>query len=254
MSTALITGASSGIGFELAKICAANGNDLVLVSRNQTDTSDPVFTNVTITNIEQDLSVPGSAEKLYKQIKQKNITIDVLINNAGFGDFNLFVDADSKTITNMINLNILTLTELTQLVVRDMKKQGQGKILNLASIASFLPGPYMAVYYSTKHYVLAFSETLAEELRDDNITVTALCPGPTASKFWDVAHMSSSKIVNGKKFPSSKEVAEFGYDAMMHGRRVAVHGVRNKFIIFIVRFLPRKFVTEVVRKQSEPVQ
>jgi uncharacterized protein len=252
MKTTLITGASSGIGFELAKVCASRGEDLILVSRTGEKPLDDIFQKVKVTVIQMDLSEPGAAKKLYDQIAKKGVVVDTLINNAGFGDFNLFVDADAKKLSSMMQLNMVALTELTHLYSKDMVARKSGAIMNVASIASFFPGPYMAVYYATKHYVLALSEALAEELKDTGITVTALCPGPTASKFQDSAAMNNSKLVNGKKLPTAAEVASYGYAAMRAGKRVAVHGVGNKINAFSVRFLPRVAAAKIIRKLSAP--
>lgn len=154
----------------------------------------------------------------------------------------------------MINLNIAALTELTQIYGKDMEKQGSGKIMNLASTAAFLPGPYMATYYATKHFVLSLSEAIAEEFAQKNIpiTVTALCPGPTASNFQQSSNMKISKLVKGKSLPTSNEVAEFGYKKMMQGKRIAIHKTENKFKAFMPRVLPRKLVTKIVFKASQP--
>jgi short-subunit dehydrogenase len=254
MSTTLITGSSSGIGFELAKICAKNGHNLVLVSRNKADLSSTVFKDVKVLNLSLDLSKPGAAQKLHSITQKEKVKIDILINNAGFGDFNLFLDADSTKLNSMINLNVVALTELTHTYAKDMKKQGGGKIMNLASTAAFLPGPYMATYYATKHFVLSLSEALAEEFIQKNvpITVTALCPGPTASKFQESSNMKVSKLVKGKSLPTAQDVAEFGYKEMLKGTRVATHKMDSKFKTFMPRVLPRKVVTKIVFKASQP--
>jgi uncharacterized protein len=248
----LITGASSGIGLELAKVCAADGHNLVLVSRNMTRIEDLEYSGQKVSYISLDLSVNDSAKSLYDEVKKLDIDIDALINNAGFGDFGLFVDSDMSKLSSMIHLNILTLTELTRLFAADMVEKGRGKIMNLASTAAFLPGPYMSVYFATKHYVLAFSEAIAEELSSKDITVTALCPGPTASNFQKTSDMDKSRLVKGKKLPTSLQVAQFGYRAMMRGDRVAIHGVGNRIQSYAVKFLPRNIATKIVAKLSKP--
>lgn len=248
--TTLITGASSGIGYELARICARNGHHLVLVSRKRPDLSDPDFADANATVIVLDLSEPDAATKLMQRIKQKRLVIDNLINNAGFGDYAEFAETDLDKLEQMMQLNIITLTELTRLLLPSMKERGYGRVMNVASIAAFLPGPLMAVYYATKHYVLTLSESIAEELAGSGVTVTALCPGPTASGFQAAASMESSPLVKGKTLPTAEDVAKFGFAAMMQGRRIAIHGRRNRLVAFIVRFLPRAFVARFVKSAS----
>lgn len=250
MATALISGSSSGIGYEFARIFARNGYDLVLVSRNKTDTADEVFSDISIIDMQLDLSRLDSVAKLCTYLKAKSITVDVLVNNAGFGDYAEFKDADFSKLNQMIQLNITALTELTHSLLPVMIKQKSGKIINLASVASFLPGPYMAVYYATKHYVLTFSESLAEELSNSGVTVTALCPGPTQSKFQSAASMESSKLVKGRKLPTSQEVAEYGYKVAMSGQRVAIHGWRNRALSIVARLMPRNTMARMVNKVS----
>lgn len=256
MKTALITGASSGIGLELAKIHARQGDNLVLVARSeqklkdlQAELESKYGTKIIVVAL--DLSDSQSAKKLFELTEEKKIEVDYLINNAGFGDFELFHQSDIDKATEMINLNVQSLTILTRLYLEVMVKRKSGKIMQLASTASFQPGPFMAVYYATKHYVLAFSEAISEELKGTGVTMTALCPGPTASGFQNAADLRESKLVKGKKLPSSNEVANYGYKAMMKGKRVAIHGFQNKMMAFSVRFTPRNWVTALVKKISE---
>ncbi|MFN8255979.1 MAG: SDR family oxidoreductase [Bacteroidales bacterium] len=254
--TALITGASSGIGLELARVHARNGDNLVLVARNLSKLNElkTALENqykVQVYNIARDLSLRNSAQEVFDEIKQKNIEIDYLINNAGFGDFGMFTDADWGKTEQMIDLNIHTLTHFTKLFAGEMVKRGNGKIMNVASTAAFQPGPTMAVYYATKAYVLHFSEAIDNELREKGITVTALCPGPTKSGFQDAASLNESKLVKGKKLPSSGEVAEFGYKAMMKGKTVAIHGFMNYLMANMVRFSPRSVIVKVVRMMQD---
>ena len=198
-----------------------------------------------------DLSKPGAAIKLNKKLKSKKIKVDMLINNAGFADFNLFYKADLAKLTEMMNVNIVALTELTHLLLPEIKKSRHGKIMNVASTAAFLPGPYMAVYFASKHYVLAFSEALAEELKGSRVSVTALCPGAFASGFQQRANMQETKLIKDKKLPSSKEIAEFGFTAMLKSKRVAIPGLQNKASAFLPRLLPRKTVARIVSKASK---
>lgn len=255
MKTALITGASSGIGLELAKIHAQKGDDLVLVARSEQKLLDlkkelESRHKIKVTVAAFDLSETQSAYDLFEFTEKNNISIDYLINNAGFGDFEEFSKSDLNKATQMIDLNIFSLTILTRLYLDGMLERKSGKIMQLASTASFQPGPLMAVYYATKHYVLAFSEAIAEELKGSGVTVTALCPGPTASGFQNAADLDDSKLVKNKKLPTSAEVAQYGYHAMLNGKRVAIHGFQNKLMAFSVRFTPRSWVTALVKKLS----
>lgn len=253
--TALITGSSNGIGYELAKIHAEKSDNLVLVARSKSKLEEfkkelQVKYKVQVYTIGKDLSIPGSAREVYDELKQQNISVDYLINNAGFGDFGLFADSDWNKQEQMINLNITALTHFTRLWLPDMIKRGSGKIMNLASTAAFQPGPMMAVYFATKAFVLSFSEAINCEVRDKGITVTALCPGSTESGFH--ARVSGeSRPVKKRKKPSSKVVAEYGYRAMMKGKTVAIHGLMNTIMATSVRFIPRFLIVKTVRKIQE---
>jgi len=256
MATALITGASSGIGLELARFHASKGGDLVLVARNKSKL-DEIKTelekkyNISVYTIGKDLSVAKSAQEVHDQTTKQNIQIDYLINNAGFGDFGMFAESDLDKQLQMISVNITALTALTHLYLPGMIKKGSGKILNVASTAAFQPGPTMAVYYATKAYVLHFSEAIANELEGSGVTVTALCPGATESGFQSAADMQESKLVKGKKLPSAKEVALYGYKAMMNNRTVAIHGIMNYLMANSVRFAPRGMIVKVARLMQD---
>jgi short-subunit dehydrogenase len=253
MTTALITGASNGIGLELAKIHASKGVNLVLVARNKSKLYElkKELENqykVSVYIIGKDLSVFNSAQEVYDETYKQNIKIDYLINNAGFGDFGMFVDSDWNKELQMINLNITTLTQFTKLYLQDMVKHRSGKIMNVASTAAFQPGPIMAVYFATKAYVLSFSEAVNNEVSDKGVTVTTLCPGATESGFQAAAAMEESNLVKGRKLPTSKEVAEYGYAAMLKGKTVAIHGLMNWILANSVRFTPRSLVVKITRK------
>ncbi|GAA4272643.1 SDR family oxidoreductase [Aquimarina gracilis] len=254
--TALITGASGGIGLELAKVHASKGDNLVLIARNEAKLKELKSElekdyDIEVFVIAKDLSIPNAAQDVYNETTQKGIQVDFLINNAGFGDFGMFYETDWEKEHKMIELNITALTQFTKLYLQDMVKRNSGKIMNVASTAAFQPGPTMAIYYATKSYVLHFSEAIANELKDKNITVTALCPGATESGFQAVAEMEESKLVKGKKLPSSKVVAEYGYKAMMKGKTVAIHGFMNAVLANSVRFMPRKMVTAITRSVQD---
>lgn len=251
-SAALITGASSGIGYELARVMAGKGHDLILVARNRKKLEEiaeelkPMGIKVWV--FDADLSLPGAAEILYHKIQEAGLYPEILVNNAGFGDLKLFAEADLGKLQEMIHLNIRALTELSWFFLPEMIKRKKGYILNLGSIASFIPGPGMAVYHATKAYVLAFSTSLAEELRDTGVKVHVLCPGPTTSGFQQAAAMEDSPVVRGKKLPTSAEVARYGYDQLMSGNRVSVPGFSNKMIPLMARLLPSSWVAKVTRK------
>lgn len=254
--TALITGASSGIGLELARVHASKGGSLVLIARskekleNLKNELEQQYSS-TVLVIPKDLSNPEAPQQVYDQLQKENIKIDYLFNNAGFGDYGFFHETNWEKEAQMIDLNVRTLTHFTKLFVKDMVSRKTGKIMNVASTASFQPGPLMSVYYATKHYVLAFSEGIANELKGTGVTVTALCPGPTASGFQDAAAMNDSKLVKGAKLPSAREVAEYGYRSLEKGKVVAIHGFLNKLMAESSRFMPRNIVRSVVRKVQE---
>jgi len=253
--TALITGASNGIGYELARIHAEKGGNLVLVARSK-DKLDVLKKEleekhkVRVITIGKDLSLTGSASEVYDELEQNSISVDYLINNAGLGDFGFFAESDWKKQETMINLNITALTHFTRLYLPEMIRRGNGKILNLASTASFQPGPTMAVYFATKAYVLSFSEAISNEVRDKGISVTALCPGSTESGF-QAAAIEGKMPLKARKKPSSRQVAEYGYKAMIRGKTVAIHGLKNIIIATSIRFIPRFLVTTAARKIQE---
>ncbi len=252
-NTALITGASNGIGLELAKVHASKGGDLVLVARNKSKL-DELKTElekqfkVSVYTIDKDLSVTNAAQEIYDETNKQNIQVDYLINNAGFGDFGMFVETDWNKELQMINLNITTLTHFTKLYLHDMVSRRSGKIMNVASTAAFQSGPTMAVYCATKAYVLSFTEALSNELRDKGITVTALCPGATETGFQVAGGMEESELFKGKKLPTAIEVAEYGYTSMIKGKSVAIHGIMNYIMANSIRFIPRSMVLKVSRK------
>jgi uncharacterized protein len=253
MTTALITGASNGIGLELAKIHAATGGNLVLVARNKARLDElkqelESQYNISVYTIGKDLSETDAALDVYNETTKQNIQIDYLINNAGFGTFGMFVNEDWNKELQMINLNISTLTQFTHLYLKDMLARKSGKIMNVASTAAFQSGPTMAVYYATKAYVLSFSEAVDNEIKDKGVTITTLCPGATESGFQAAAAMEESALVKGKKLPTSKEVATYGYKAMLKGKTVAIHGMMNYILANSVRFMPRSIVVAVTRK------
>lgn len=252
--TALITGASSGIGYEFAKIFAREGYDLVLVARNEpalqklADELKQKY-GTTVKVIAKDLSQPDASTAVVDEIAGLNI--DILVNNAGFADYGLFAESDLSKQLEMMQLNMVTLTHLTRLLLPAMLQRKSGKILNLASTAAFQPGPLMSVYYATKAYVLSFSEALANEVKSGGVTVTALCPGATESGFQQRAAMEDSKLIKGRKMPTSAQVAEAGYKALMQGKTVFVPGFSNKALTLGAKLLPRRFMPGLVRSIQE---
>lgn len=254
---ALITGASSGIGKAMAEQFARDGHDVVLVARSveamrlqAVELERRYATTVTV--IGADLQTDEGTAALHAQVKQRGITISALVNNAGFGLFGDFAQSPLAPELNMMRLNMNAVVVLTKLFLPDLLST-RGKVLNTASTAAFQPGPYMAVYYATKAFVLSFSEALAEELSGTGVTVTTLCPGPTASGFQDRADMHASALVRGKRLPTAEAVAAAGYRAMQTGRRVVIPGCLNWMMAQSVRFTPRRLVTSLVRLLSRPV-
>jgi uncharacterized protein len=253
--TALITGASFGIGLELARIFAREGHNLVLVARSAdrlrqlaSDLEKAHGTRSLILAI--DLTEPGAAAYLLDQTTRADIQVDVLVNNAGFGQFGFFAESDLEMCLQQIQLNVTTLTHLTRLYLPTMIERKSGRILNVASTAAFQAGPLMAVYYGTKAYVLLFSEAIANELQETGVTVTCLCPGPTTTEFQKRAKITGSRLF---KYGSmdARTVAEDGYRALMAGKPVVISGFRNWLVAQSVRFAPRRMVTAVSRKLQE---
>ncbi len=254
-TTALITGASRGIGLELAKIFASKGSNLILVARNKQDLENLKKDilqnhNVSVKLIIRNLTQRDEVLSLFNDVTNSNTRVDYLLNNAGFGDYANFDESDWERQESMINLNISALTHLCHLFIKEWKSEGEaGKILNVSSIASFMPGPNMSVYFATKSFVTSFSQALNHELKEKGITVTALCPGPTQSNFAHAANITFyDKLSKFIKLPTSVQVAHFGYKAMMKGKSVATHGAINQLMIFFARFMPRNILTRISGK------
>ena len=254
---ALITGASSGIGRALAAQFAADGHHVVLAAR-RVDALQALADElqarhgVPATVIGADLETEDGARALHAEVQRRGLTLNALVNNAGYGTFGEFGASALEPELKMMQVNMASVVVLSKLFLPDLTVT-RGRILNTASTAAFQPGPYMAVYYATKAFVLSFSGALAEELQGSGVTVTALCPGPTASGFQDKADMQASALVKGKKLPTSEEVAAAGYKALQRGQRVYIPGVMNWLMAQSVRFTPRRVVTALVRMLSRPV-
>jgi short-subunit dehydrogenase len=254
--TALVTGASSGIGEELARCLAADGWDLVLVARSGAkleSLAGELATKHGAASIvlAEDLNDRAAPARIAATLTARGAAIDALINNAGFGTVGPFAEGELDNQLEMVEVNIAALTRLTRLFLPAMVERRRGQVLNVASTAAFQPGPMMAVYYASKAYVLSFSEALADELRFTGVTVTALCPGPTASGFAAVAGSEKSRLFRARPPMSSAAVAAYGYRAMLRGRRVAVPGLINKLLAQAVRISPRRLVTAITRRLQE---
>jgi short-subunit dehydrogenase len=207
---------------------------------------------VNVQVIPRDLSIAGAAAQVYDELEQAHISVDILINNAGFGCHGAFVDREWQSESDMIAVNITALTHLSKLCAKGMVARKSGRIMNVASTAAFLPGPFMAVYYASKAYVLSFSEALANELQGTGVTVTALCPGPTTTGWASTAGVERSRLFHYIRPAAAPDVARYGYDAMMKGKVVAVHGMLNKLTTLSLRTAPRWLPPAIVRWLHKP--
>jgi short-subunit dehydrogenase len=255
--TSLITGASSGIGRALAENFAQEGYDVILAARStekmQTQAADLQDRyGITAVVFSSDLEPEGGARQLHADIKRQGITISALANNAGYGVFGEFKDTALASELAMMRLNMATVVTLTKLFLPDLLLT-KGRIINTASTAAFQPCPYLAVYGATKSFVLSFSEALACELEGTGVTVTAFCPGPTASGFQEKARMFDSALVKGKRLPTADQVADQGFRAMQRGQRVYIPGIRNWILAQMPRMAPRKLVTWIAKLVMQPI-
>ena len=256
---ALITGASGGIGLELARLMATDSYDLALVARNKQRLNEIALEledkhSVKVKVIASDLAIPDAARGVYDELKAHNMDVNVLVNNAGVGDLGLFVERPLEKQMQMIHLNIGALTQLSHLFGKEMVETGNGKILNVASTAAFQPGPLMAVYFASKAYVLSLSEALANEFHGKGVTVTCLCPGPTSTSFMNNANIRDTSAKQKSFFATAEEVARFGYNAMKRGQPVAIEGFGNKLMAASAKFSPRPLVLKVVRNMYEKLK
>lgn len=249
--TALITGASGGLGLSFVNLFANDGYDVILVARNEARLEEikkeiQEKYNVKAHVIAVDLCSEDGAKKVYDTTKKVGLKIDVLVNNAGFGDFGEFYKSDVSKQTRMINLNCTALMQLCHLYLPDMIEQKRGNILNIDSIAAFQAGPLMSVYYATKAFVLSFSQALTRELKGTGVKVTALCPGPIRTNFDNAADLGESGLFKNLKVWDPDKVASFGYKKMKKGKSLCVCGFTNKLIVFANRLTPRCLVRELV--------
>lgn len=247
--TVLITGASSGIGYEFSNIFASRGYHLILVSMNAErlrKAADEIMNKhrVHVRTIEKDLSKINSAEEIYAEATALAGHIDILINNAGIQVYGPFGETKQEDEINLLAVNLISLTKLTKLFLKDMIKRGNGKILNVGSTGSFAPGPLNAVYCASKAYVLSLSEAIAQEIKGTGVTITTLCPGATKTDFARRAGIENVRLFKSKTM-SAHDVAEIGYKALMKGRTTVVAGFYNKLVAFSVRITPRRIVSKI---------
>jgi short-subunit dehydrogenase len=249
MPTALITGASGGIGLELARVFAENGYALVLIARSR-DRLVEIAADLKPTPVQvlaKDLALVGAAEGVFREVPK----VDVLVNNAGYGVYGPFLGNPLDEELGMMQLNMTALVALTKLYLPGMVASKSGKILNVASTAAFQPGPLMAIYYATKAFVLSFSEAIGNELEGTGVSVTALCPGPTATGFQARTKLENSRLFKRMKVMDARTVAEAGYRALMAGKPMVVPGLTNKLLALSVRVSPRSMVTKIARVMQE---
>ena len=256
--TALVTGASAGIGIDLAECFAQDGYDLILAARTESAlraVADRLATAYAIkaTPIAADLGAIGGGRRLADEIANKGLSVDVLVNNAGYGQAGAFNGSDAKVQLGMIDLNDRALVELTHVYWPSMLAKGRGGVLNVASTAAFQPGPLMAIYYASKAFVLSFSEALWEEARGTGVNVSCLCPGPTVSKFRERAGTGKTRLSRTGTPMPSMTVARMGYEAWRANRRVEVTGLRNRVMAAAVPFVPRTAALGIVRNLQSPL-
>lgn len=249
---ALVTGASGGIGLELARLAAKDGHDLILVARSQAKLDEVAkylsgMYGIRAEVIAADLADPAAPQAILAEVDVRGLGIDVLVNNAGFGDWGLFGRADLKRQSDMVQVNVVALMVLTRLVLPRMVSQRRGRILNVASTAGFAAGPLMAVYYASKAFVISFSEAIGNELQGTGITVTVLCPGPTRTGFAQTAGMERSNLFSSPTVMAVEPVAAAGYRGMQRGRAIVIPGVANKLLIQGMRISPRWAVRMITR-------
>jgi hypothetical protein len=253
---ALITGATSGIGHELAKLFAKDQYNLVIVARNEKELNNcsnemKQQYGVNVITIAKDLFKRESPFEVYDEVKSRGLKIDVLVNDAGQGQYGEFKDTDINRELDIIQLNIGAYITLTKCFLREMVDRKEGKILNVASIAGKMPGPYQSVYHGTKAFVQSWSEALRSELKDSGVTVTSLLPGATETDFFNKAQMQDSKIMQ-EDMSDPADVAKDGYDALMAGKDMIISGMKNKMQVGMANVMPDSTVADKTKKQQEP--
>lgn len=256
MAAAVITGASTGIGRELAHLCARDGYDLLLIARSQSKLESVTAeirraTGRTVLIVPKDLSRLNAPREVFEETARSGLVVDLLINNAGFGLLGRFWELDRQEQTEMIQLNVSALTELSRLFLPGFIQQRRGRILNVASTAAFQPGPLMSVYYATKSYVVSFSAAIHNEARDYGVTVTCLCPGPTQTEFQQRAGTSGTKLFESRKPMDAATVARIGFNAMKAGKPLVIAGRLNALMAFLTRFAPIGLTASMARRFQE---
>jgi len=253
---ALITGATSGIGLELVKLFAADKYNLILVARDEHKLQETAKMleghDIEVITISKDLFVPGAAAEVYQQTKEQNLRVDVLVNDAGQGVYGKFVENELERELDIIQLNICSLVTLTKSFLKEMVSRGNGKILNVASIAGKAPGPYQAVYHGTKAFVHSFNEAIRNEVKDNGVTITSLLPGATDTDFFNKADMQDSKIVQQGELADPGIVAKDGYRALMEGKDMIVSGFKNKVQVALGNLTPDHLQATQMEKIQEP--
>lgn len=248
-SCVLITGATAGIGYELAKLYAKDENNLILLARDEErlkEVKDELeFYNIKVYTIALDLSEDNSCEKVLDFVNKKNLSVDILINNAGMGSFGYLSEIEVEKELKLIDVNIRALTELTKMFLPSMIEHGEGAIMNVASTAAFCAGPKMATYYASKSYVLNFTEALYEELKGSEIKISCLCPGPVKTNFQEKSGIRKSEAAK-KALMTPKEVAEIAYRDFKKGKLIIIPGFKNKLIIRINKLIPRSFSRKII--------
>jgi short-subunit dehydrogenase len=252
----LITGGTMGIGYELAKVFAKNGHNLIIVARDEAEllstSTELKKTGVDVITIARDLFDPENAFELYDEVNTRGLAVDILVNNAGQGQYGEFADTDIWRELSIIQLNISSLVVLTKVFLQDMLERGEGKILNLSSIASKVPGAWQSVYHGTKAFVQSFTEAVRSEVKDKGITVTALLPGATDTDFFNKADMTESKVVKEGKLADPAKVAQDGYDALMKGDDMIVSGFKNKVTVKMSNVVPDNKLADKMYKEQAP--
>ncbi|QCR23731.1 SDR family oxidoreductase [Pontibacter sp. SGAir0037] len=254
---ALITGATEGIGYELARIFAENKYNLIIVARSEDQLSKTATElqqqfRIEVTTISKDLFKREAPFEVYEEVKSKGIRVDVLVNDAAQGEYGEFIKTDINKELDMLQLNIGAYLVLTKCFLQEMVARNEGKILMVTSVAGEMPGPLQAVYHGTKAFVTTFTESIQNELKDTNITITKLLPGPTDTEFFSKASMEESKIVQDGDLADPAKVARDGYEALMAGKLEIISGLKNKAMVGATKVMPDSMVAETMHKQAAP--
>lgn len=257
LTTALVTGASSGIGYEISKVLAEEGHDLVLVARREERLKQLAHYlekdyNIVVTVLAADLSQISEIDRIFDTLHEQGIPVDILVNNAGFGSWGRFISDENNTEVQQVQVNVLATTYLTKKFATDMVRRGLGKILNIASLSGFMPWPYMAVYGATKAYIIEFSEALRAELKGTGVSVTVSCPGPTASEFHRVAGTSDVRFLRLMPVLGAAQVARASIAAMHKRKGIVVHGYVNFIYSVLARVLPRRLILRLMKIILKP--